>query len=70
MGYNPVNSRIIAARFKGRPLNITVVQVYAPTADSTEDDIERFYEQLEDTMKGVPNKDIKLIIGDWNAKVG
>ena len=40
MGCNPVNVRIIAARFKGRPLNITVVQVYAPTADSTEDDIE------------------------------
>ncbi len=70
IGYKPVNSRIIAARFRGMPMNITVIQVYAPTADSTEEDIEAFYEQLDETMKEIPKKDIKIVMGDWNAKVG
>jgi exonuclease III len=70
ISYNPVNSRIIVARFKGAPLNIAVIQVYAPTAESTEDDIERFYDQLEQVFNELPNKDVKIITGDWNAKVG
>ena len=70
IGYYPVSPRIMAARFRGSPFDIAVVQIYAPTADSTEEDIEHFYEQLEDTMAAIPRKDVKYIIGDWNAKVG
>ena len=70
MGYNPVNPRIMAARFRGKPLNITVIQVYAPPAESSEEEIEEFYEKLEDTIAEVPRKDIKVVMGDWNAKVG
>ena len=70
LGYNPVNSRIIVARFKGAHLNIAVIQVYAPTADSTEEDIETFYGQLEHIIEELPNKDVKIVMGDWNAKVG
>lgn len=70
LGYNPVNSRIIVARFSGTPLNIAVIQVYAPTSDSTEEDIETFYGQLEHTIEDLPKKDVKIVMGDWNAKVG
>ena len=70
LGYNPVNPRIIAARFSGKPLNIAVIQVYAPTTDSTDEEIEKFYKQIEHTMEELPKKDVKIVIGDWNAKVG
>lgn len=70
LGYKPVNSRIIAARFSGQPLNLSVVQIYAPTADSTDEDIEEFYGGLEETLRELPRKDIKIICGDWNAKIG
>src|SRR6218665_1443378 len=70
LGYKPVNSRIIAARFNGQPLNLSVIQIHAPTADSTEEEIEEFYENLENTLTELPRKDIKIISGDWNAKIG
>uniref|UniRef100_A0A672MKF5 Endonuclease/exonuclease/phosphatase domain-containing protein n=1 Tax=Sinocyclocheilus grahami TaxID=75366 RepID=A0A672MKF5_SINGR len=70
LGYNPVNSRNIVARFNGAPLNIAVIQVYAPTSDSTEEEVETFYGQLEHTIEELPKKDVKIVIGDWNAKVG
>ena len=63
-GYKPVNSRIMAARFKGKPLNISVVQVYAPTADCPEEEINDFYEKLEETITELPRKDNKIITGD------
>ncbi|XP_016299301.1 uncharacterized protein LOC107656114 [Sinocyclocheilus anshuiensis] len=70
LGYNPVNSRNIVTRFNGAPLNIAVIQVYAPTSDSTEEEVETFYGQLEHTIEELPKKDVKIVIGDWNAKVG
>ena len=70
LGYNPVNSRIIAARFSGKPLNIAAIQVYAPTTDSADEEVEEFYEQIERTIEDLPKKDVKIVIGDWNAKVG
>ena len=70
LSYNAVNARIIAARFRGAPLNLAVVQVYAPTADSSDEEIERFYKDLEKVHNELPNKGIKVIVGDWNAKVG
>ena len=64
MEYQPVNSRIIAGRFRANPMNIAVIQICAPTADSTDEEIERFHQQLEDTMASIPKKDVKLIMGD------
>ena len=65
-----MNSRTISARFKAQPINLTVIQVYAPTADCDDSEINHFYSMLNDTMKQVPKKDILMIMGDWNAKVG
>ena len=56
--------------FKGKPFNITVIQVYAPTNNAEEVEVERFYEDLQDLLELTPKKDVLFIIGDWNAKVG
>ncbi|CAF4681178.1 unnamed protein product [Rotaria sp. Silwood2] len=69
LGYNPVNSRLITARFKATPFNITIINVYAPTFDTSENEIEAFYDNLENAMKKIQKKDILIITGDWNAKV-
>ena len=52
------------------PFNITVIQVYAPTSNAEEAEVERFYEELQDLVELTPKKDVLFIIGDWNAKVG
>ena len=56
--------------FQGKPFSITVIQVYAPTSNAEEAEIERFYEDLQDLLELTPKKDVLFIIGDWNAKVG
>ena len=61
---------MISFRFQGKPFNITVIQVYAPTSNAEEDEVERFYEDLQDLLQLTPKKDVLFIIGDWNAKVG
>ena len=61
---------MISVRFQGKPLNITVIQVYAPISNAEEAEVERFYEDLQDLLQLTPKKDILFIIGDWNAKVG
>ena len=63
-------TRIISVRFQGKPFNITVIQVYAPTSNAEEAEVERFYEDLQDLLELTPKKDVLFIIGDWNAKVG
>ena len=55
---------------QGKPFNITVIQVYAPTSNTEETEIEWFYEDLQDLLELTPKKDVLFIIGDWNAKVG
>ena len=70
LSYNAVIARIIVARFRGAPLNLAVVQVYAHTADSSGEEIERFCEDLEKVLNELSNKDIKVMVGDWNAKDG
>ena len=60
---------MISVRFQGKPVNITVIQAYAPTSNSEEAEIEWFYEDT-DLLKRTPPKDVLFIIGDWNAKVG
>ena len=61
---------MISVCFQGKPFNITVIQVYAPTSNAEEAEVERFYEDLQDILEITPPKDIHFIIGDWNAKVG
>ena len=58
-----------AVCFQGRPFNITVIQVYAPTSNAEEAEVEWFNEDLEDLLELTPKKDILFIIGDWNAKM-
>ena len=61
---------MISVRWQGKPFNITVIQVYAPTSNAEEAEVERFYEDLQDLLELTPRKDVLFIIGDWNAKVG
>ena len=67
---NLKNDRMISVCFQGKPVNITVIQVYAPTSNAEEAEVERFYEHLQDVLELTPKKDVRFIIGDWNAKVG
>ena len=70
LGCNLKNDRMISVRLQGRPFNITVIQVYAPTSNTEEAEVEWFYEHLQDLLELTPKKEVLFIIGDWNAKVG
>ena len=70
LGCNLKNDRMISVRFQGKPFNITVIQVYAPTSNAEEAEVEQFYEDIQDLLELTPKKDVLFIIGDWNAKVG
>ena len=70
LGCNLKNDRMISVRFQGKPFNITVIQVYAPTSNAEEAEVEQFYENLQDLFELTPQKDVHFITGDWNAKVG
>ena len=70
IGYNLKNDRMISVRFQGKPFNITVIQVYVPTSNTEETEVEWFYEDLQDLLELTPKKDVLFIIGDWNATVG
>ena len=61
---------MISVHFQGKAFNITVIQAYAPTSNAEEGEVEQFYEDVQDVFKLTPKKDVLLIIGDWNAKVG
>jgi len=61
---------MINVRFQGKPFNIMVIQVYAPTSNAEEAEVERFYLDLQDLLELTPKKDILFIIGDWNTKIG
>ena len=70
LGCNLKNNRLISVHFQGKPFNITVIQVYAPTSNAEEAEVEQFCEDLQDLLELTPKKDVLFIIGDWNAKVG
>ena len=70
LGCNLKNERIISVYFQGKPFGITVIQVYAPTSNAEEAEVEWFFEDLQDVLELTPPKDVLFIIGDWNAKVG
>ena len=61
---------MISVHFQGKPFNITVIQVYAPTSNAKEAEVEWFYDDLQDFLELTPKKYVLFIIGDWNAKVG
>ena len=69
-GFNLKNDRMISVHLQGKPFNITVIQVYAPTSNAEEAEVETFHEDLQDLLELTPKKDVLFIIGDWNAKVG
>ena len=70
LGCNLKNNKMISVRLQGKPINITVIQVYAPTSNAEEAEVERFYEDLQDLLELTTQKDVLFIIVDWNAKVG
>ena len=70
LGCNLKNDRMISVHLQGKPFNITVIQVYAPTSNAEEAEVEQFYEDLQDLLELTPKKDVVFIIGDWNAKAG
>ena len=70
LGCNLKNDRMISVHLQGKPFNITAIQVYAPTSNAEEAEVERFYEELQDLIELTPKKDVLFIIRDWNAKVG
>ena len=61
---------MISVCFQGKPFNITVIQVYAPTSNPEEAEVKGFYEDLQDLLELTPKKDVLYMIGDWNGKVG
>ena len=61
---------MLHSTFQGKPFNIIVIQVYAPTSNAEEAIVEWFYEDLQDLVELTPKRDVLFIIGDWNAKVG
>ena len=70
LGFSLKNDRMISVHFQGKVFNITLIQVYAPTSNAEEAEVEWFYEDLQDLPKLTPQKNVLFIIGDWNAKVG
>jgi Reverse transcriptase (RNA-dependent DNA polymerase) len=70
LGYNPISERIMTVRLQATPFNLTFIECYAPTNSATDEDKEWFYDQLRETLTKVPNGDVVLIGGDFNAKLG
>ena len=70
LGCSLKNDRMISVHFQGKSFTITVIQVYAPTSNTEEAEVEQFYEDLQDLLELTPKKDVLFITGDWNAKVG
>ena len=69
-GCNLNNDRIISVHFQGKPLSITVIQVYAPVTNATEAEVEWYCEDLQDLLELKPKQDVLFIVGNWNAKAG
>lgn len=65
-----ISSRLITMRLAAQPFNISLVQVHAPTSTASDIEMEQFYQQLKDTMRTIPKKDVLLVMGYWNAKEG
>ena len=68
LGCNLKNDRVISVRFQGKPFNITVIQVYAPTSNAEEAEVERFYEDLQELLELIPKTDVLFIVGTGMQK--
>ena len=68
LGSNLKNDGMISIHFQGIPLNITVIQIYVPTTNAEEAEVEWFYDDLQELLELTPKKDVLFIIGEWNAK--
>ena len=69
LGCNLKNDSMISVRFQGKPFNITIIQVYAPTSNAEGAEVEHFHEDLQELLELTPKKDVLFIIGEWNTKV-
>ena len=70
LGYNPISDKIITIRIQGHPVDVTIIQVYAPTTAVTEDETKEFYGKLQEMLDRTAKKDVVLVLDDWNAKIG
>lgn len=66
----PISDRVILIQLHGQPININIIQVYAPTADKSDEDLELFYQQIDKALKVTKSNEINILMGDFNAKVG
>ncbi|XP_071573135.1 craniofacial development protein 2-like [Temnothorax nylanderi] len=70
IGFKPISPRLSVLRIKGRFFNISLINVHAPTEDKSDVEKDEFYSALEDAYDKCPKNDIKIIVGDLNAKIG
>ena len=70
LGCRSVSSRLMSIRRRAAPFNITIIQVYAPTSGHDDSEGDHFYQQLQETIDQTPKKDMPVVQGDWNAKLG
>ena len=70
LGYNPIDDRVMTLKLKGHPMNTTFLQVYAPTTEADEDKMDVFYSKVQEALDKINSKDVIIMMGDWNAKIG
>ena len=70
MEFKPISDRVIYVRLNAKPFNLSVMQIYAPTSEATDEQMNSFYDEVTTTLQGLPKQDIHLLMGDWNAKIG
>jgi len=70
IGYNPISDRILKVRIRAKPYNISLIQCYAPTVTAGDEEIEDFYSMLQESIDNTQNRDITIVMGDFNAKIG
>jgi len=70
VGYETISDRVLVVRLNAKPRNITLIEVCGPTTAATDEEMERFYQDLSQAVKQVPKRDMLLVMGDFNAKVG
>ena len=70
LGYSPISDRVLKLRFHWKPHNISIFQCYALTGNASDEEMEEFLNTLQETLEKIPNRDVKIISGDFNARVG